>query len=299
MLSEAKGERGTKARNLLQRCTLQLLLFNGALMELTGHAFVLNNMLQSVDCDLNQAMSLLSILRYTLEDSRKIFPDPFEDAQKLCIESNLDQVRRRHLQSDTAKSGEVTEEEASVMYNGIINAMLRCLEERFAEQNNPLYLALNALQPKNALGELNPKFLNWDMVKPLFEKYIHLIPDDAIKVEMQLSFLKATLDALPSKDGGQPSDTRTVWKYLEHQGKLIFRSALMLYRIAHVLPVVTASAERTFSRLNIVKTVLRSKMSQERLDSLMILSLNRDLDLDIDEVIDVFGNASNRRLAIL
>ena len=73
----------------------------------------------------------------------------------------------------------------------------------------------------------------------------------------------------------------------------------MLYRIAHVLPVVTASAERTFSRLNIVKTVLRSTMSQERLDSLLILSLNRDLDLDIDEVIDVFGNASNRRLAIL
>ena len=142
------------------------------------------------------------------------------------------------MRSDTAKSGEVTEEQASVMYNGIINAMLRCLEERFAEQNNPLYLALNTLQPKNALGELNPKFLNWDMVKPLFEKYIHLIPDDAIKVEMQLSFLKATLNALPSKDGGQPSDTRTVWKYLEHQGKLIFRSALMLYRIAHVLPVV-------------------------------------------------------------
>ena len=116
---------------------------------------------------------------------------------------------------------------------------------------------------------------------------------------MQLSFLKATLNALPSKDGGQASDTRTVWKYLEHQGKPIFRSALMLYRIAHVLPVVTASAERTFSWLNIVKTVLRSTMSQERLDSLLILSLNRDLDLDIDEVIDVFGNASNRRLAIL
>ena len=95
MLSEAKGERGTKARNLLQRCTLQFPFFNGALMELTGHAFVLNNMLQSVDCDLNQAMSLLSILRYTLEDSRKIFPDLFEDAQKIRAETNIPNIRSK------------------------------------------------------------------------------------------------------------------------------------------------------------------------------------------------------------
>ena len=68
-LSEEKRERGTKVRNLLQRCTLAFLFFNGALMELTGKAFVLSTMLQSVDCDLNQAMSLLTILRQALTEA--------------------------------------------------------------------------------------------------------------------------------------------------------------------------------------------------------------------------------------
>ena len=62
----------TKARNLLQRCTLEFLFFNGALMELTGKAFVLNTMFQTVVCDLNQAMSLLTILRQALTEARGI-----------------------------------------------------------------------------------------------------------------------------------------------------------------------------------------------------------------------------------
>ena len=76
-LSEERGERGTKARNLLQRCTLEFLFFNGALMELTGKAFVLNSMLQSVDCDLNQAMFLITILRQALTEACENFVDAF------------------------------------------------------------------------------------------------------------------------------------------------------------------------------------------------------------------------------
>ena len=75
-------------------------------------------------------------------------------------------------------------------------------------------------------------------------KYRHLIPDEAINVEMQLIFLKTTLENFPPEDGGHLSNFRTFelsGNILNTMhGKQIFRSALMLYRIAHVLPVVTA-----------------------------------------------------------
>ena len=254
--------------------------------------------MQAVDCDLNHAMTLLAILRQTLEDSRNRFSDIYGDACKIYYECNLNHIRRRHLRSSSASNGEIEEDEALNMFNELINSMLFCLDKRFAEHDKPLYLALGALQPMTAFGDQNLKFLDWAMIKPLYEKYLHLIPDEAINVEMQLIFLKTTLENLPPEDGGHPSNTRTVWKYLEHHGKQICRSALMLYRIAHVLPVVTASAERTFSRLSLVKTALRSTMSEERLDPLMLLSLNRDIDLDIEEVIDNFGNFKNRRLLL-
>ena len=74
-------------------------------------------------------------------------------------------------------------------------------------------------------------------------------------------------------------------EYLEHQGRHIFRSVLILYQIAHSLPVVTALAERTFSRLNLVKTILRSTMTDERLSPLLLLSLNKDISLDIEKIV--------------
>ena len=198
-------------------------------------------------------------------------------------------MRRRKLRSTAASIGEIGEDVASKMYNEMINDMLHCLDERFAEHSRPLYLALGALQPKTPIGNYNTRFLNWAIIKPLYEKYKHLIPDDALKVELELNFLKTTHETLPEADGGQPSDTRCVWKYLEHQGRHIFRSVLILYQIAHSLPVVTASAERTFSRLNLVKTFLRSTMADERLGLLILLSLNK---------VDEFAKANNRRLEL-
>ena len=207
-------------------------------------------------------------------------------------------MRRRKLHSTAASIGEIGEDVASYMYNEIINDVLHCLDERFAEHSRPLYLALGSLQPKTPTGNNNTRFLNWTIVKPLYEKYKHLITDNALKVEMELNFLKTTLKTLPEAEGGQPSDTRGVWKYLEHQGRHFYRSVLILYRIAHSLPVVTASAERTFSRLNLVKTFLRSTMADERLGPLILLSLNKDISLDIEEIVDDFAKANNRPLQL-
>jgi len=53
------------------------------------------------------------------------------------------------------------------------------------------------------------------------------------------------------------------------------------------LPVTVATAERSFSKLKIIKTYLRSTMSQERLDGLTIISIEHECakDTDFDQVI--------------
>ena len=53
-------------------------------------------------------------------------------------------------------------------------------------------------------------------------------------------------------------------------------------RLFLTLPVTVASAERSFSKLKIVKTYLRSTMSQGRLASLAILSIESETSLDLD-----------------
>ena len=66
------------------------------------------------------------------------------------------------------------------------------------------------------------------------------------------------------------------------------------------LPVTTASCERCFSKLKIIKNYLRSTMAQERLKNLAILSIENELakQLDTSKIIDIFAEEKARRKKI-
>lgn len=64
------------------------------------------------------------------------------------------------------------------------------------------------------------------------------------------------------------------------------------YRILLTVPVTVASAERSFSKLKLIKNYLRSTMSQSRLNGLAMLSIERDLieSLDYESLMDEFAS---------
>ncbi|CAF5216712.1 unnamed protein product, partial [Rotaria magnacalcarata] len=70
----------------------------------------------------------------------------------------------------------------------------------------------------------------------------------------------------------------------------------VLLKIFATLPVTTATTERSFSVLKLLKTYLRSTMSETRLNGLAMMYIYRNMAVDIDAVIDEFAK-SNRRLA--
>ena len=62
------------------------------------------------------------------------------------------------------------------------------------------------------------------------------------------------------------------------------------YRILLTVPVTVASAERSFSKLKLLKNCLRSTMLQERLNGLAMCSIEKDIldKIDLDIVIEDF-----------
>ena len=50
------------------------------------------------------------------------------------------------------------------------------------------------------------------------------------------------------------------------------------------LPVTSCSAERSFSGLKRIKTPLRSTMGNERLSSLALLHVHRDIDINVEDI---------------
>jgi len=60
-------------------------------------------------------------------------------------------------------------------------------------------------------------------------------------------------------------------------------------KIRVTLPLSNATTERSFSKLSILKSKLRSTMTENRLDALMIISCESDININIDSVIDIFS----------
>jgi hypothetical protein len=77
-----------------------------------------------------------------------------------------------------------------------------------------------------------------------------------------------------------------------------FHDLRMLYRIALSLPVTTASVERGFSKLALLETKLRSTMTEERLEALMLAVVERDLllQLSTDDLVAQFAAGADRRM---
>ena len=59
-----------------------------------------------------------------------------------------------------------------------------------------------------------------------------------------------------------------------------------LLQIMATLPVTTCSSERSFSTLRRLKTYLRNTMGSERLNGLAMMNIHRDIELNLDDIID-------------
>ncbi|KAM6572089.1 hypothetical protein CsatA_016169 [Cannabis sativa] len=78
-----------------------------------------------------------------------------------------------------------------------------------------------------------------------------------------------------------------------------FPNTIIAYRILLTIPVTVASAERSFSKLKLLKSYLRSTMLQERLNGLALIAIENDVleTVKYEEMVDQFASKSVRRMA--
>ena len=89
-----------------------------------------------------------------------------------------------------------------------------------------------------------------------------------------------------------------VLKYIhEYELASSYPNFVLAIIIFMTLPVTVASAERSFSKLKLIKTYLRSSIAQDRLDALAIISIEieQSRNLNIDELIDQFAERKARQ----
>ena len=87
---------------------------------------------------------------------------------------------------------------------------------------------------------------------------------------------------------------------VEKEYEHLFPYLTISLRIFLTLPVTVASAERSFSKLKLIKNRLRSLMGQQKLADLAVMSIENDLTrkADLDDIIDSFAKEKARKVPI-
>ncbi len=114
---------------------------------------------------------------------------------------------------------------------------------------------------------------------------------DANELYTELRFLQ---DFIPKENMG-PLE---ILKFLKRHD--CFPNASIAYRILLTIPVTVASAERSISKLKLLKSYLRCTMTQERLNSLAMIALeNRLLEkINYEHIIEDFISKNTKRMML-
>ena len=112
---------------------------------------------------------------------------------------------------------------------------------------------------------------------------------DGLDLFLELKVLKEVLQI----NKNSPINVLNYIKKLES-----FPNACITFRILLTIPVTVASTERSFSKLKLIKSYLRSIILQERLNGLVILSIENEIltELECKNLISNFGPQKARKI---
>ena len=145
-----------------------------------------------------------------------------------------------------------------------------------------------------ALSPSSNTFLDLDTLQPLLQHYEIDEADMLIEVPQVKRIVSNTPD---------PDKPLCIYDLLDIflPLKVAFPTFLKTLKLALTLCVTSSSCERSFSCLKRLKGYLRSTMSDERLNSLAVISIERDFSfsLSLDDIVNKFNSMDKNRRMLL
>ena len=250
----------------------------------------------TIDVEVKNMDDLLTELKIIRDNWFSIFEESKSVAEALNIDTQFPVFRKLKkvkfsdmYDSGTAeKNSQITgEEKFQSVFHQIIDSVRDGLDKRYkaAYRINALFQFLwryLEMSEENVISECNKFEIMYGDVseKELRDEILHL------KKIHNANFCDNSLNPL--------SLLNTILR-MKLEG--IFPNTCIALRIFLTLPVTIVTAERSFSKLKLIKNYLRSTMSQSRLVDLALLSIESELarTIDFNSVIDNFATIKARR----
>ena len=231
------------------------------------------------------------------ETFEKMWENTTKKALEISNETDFDmglpQLPRKRKRPARYQDGDVEEfpTTAREYYKKIFlesfDNIIKCLEERFEQKGQEMYSALQNLLLLAAKKE---------DYEETFKLVVNFYKDDFDEncLKSQLLMFKSIF---PNNENVVFPEIISYFKKLEPGVKTLLPEILKVMELILVLPATNANSERGFSKLRLVKTYLRSTMSQGRLNHLMILSIYKDMvdNIDLSKICTEFATANPTR----
>ena len=179
------------------------------------------------------------------------------------------------------------------IFNTVIDFQLMELNNRFTEQTLELLTLSSTLNPIDAF-----KSLKIEDICSLAERFY---PEDFTKIELQalrrqLECFEIDIHSLQEFQN-ITSLSELCRRLVEIRKSQIYFLLDRLIRLVLTLPVLTATTERAFSAMKLIKITHRNKMENEFLSDCMVIYIEREIvdNIDSNVIIDEFSFLKNRR----
>lgn len=180
----------------------------------------------------------------------------------------------------------------------ILDNIITQLEQRFSDYEKFEFLRLGDTK----------KFTEYDAKFPqkaldsLVDTYRSIFNKSLLKTELETIFSPAHRENFHDK-----SLLELIKNMHNDETNEILPESYKLFCLLATIPATSASVERTFSTLKRIKTSLRNTMTQNRLSSLSIVSIQKDIlaelmetgDTFYERIIDKFAQSKERRINLL
>ncbi|KAJ9541078.1 hypothetical protein OSB04_027584 [Centaurea solstitialis] len=257
---------------------------------LLGITNQLSQALQRKEEDIVNAMNLVGICKKQLQDLRDNGWDSMlKQVTLFCKKHDIDVCNMDGMFSLSGRSRLKAPHKTNLHYYhvelfyGVIDLLLTELENRFSQTSTDLLISMSCLNPSNS-------FSSFDKNKVI--DFARFYPDDFSEIELLMLDDQLETYILDMQTSTDFSDLKGIGdlarKMVETKRDKVYTLVYLLIKLALILPVATATVERTFSAMRVVKNRLLDGMGDQWMNDALVAYIEKDVlaNVDNENIID-------------
>ena len=245
--------------------------------------------------DIESVKAALKVARSRVDTFHEhVFEEAVRLGASVGIELSAPRLAGRQQHRSNVPAGTVVDYFKRNLTIPLLDHIISELDTRFNPESSAVIVEFMQLLPST----ICEKSVSTILTKTNLAEVLKLYEDDlpsprSLDVELSLWHTKWV-----DHDAELAEDLDTAAKVLPHADVDYYPNIRTLFVIMATLPVTSSECERSVSLLRLVKTVLRTTMSEDRLNGLAMMQCHHNIPLDPEEVVEEFTRCHPRRLEL-